>query len=67
MDAEHLYDQVREHYSTASQGGSAKHAEAIAKAFGYSDETLASIPEGSNLGLSCGNPFAIASIREVRI
>jgi arsenite methyltransferase len=31
---------------------------------GYSDEELASVPEGSNLGLGCGNPQAIAAIRE---
>src|SRR6266496_5506820 len=30
---------------------------------GYSPEEMASVPEGSNLGLGCGNPVAIASIR----
>lgn len=37
---------------------------AIAEAFGYSPEELASIPSESNMGLSCGNPTAFASIRE---
>ena len=32
------------------------------KALGYSTEELASLPEGANLGLGCGNPQAIASI-----
>jgi arsenite methyltransferase len=36
---------------------------AVAEAFGYSSEELSSIPAESNMGLSCGNPTAIASIR----
>jgi len=36
---------------------------AIAQAFGYSAEELAAIPEESNLGLSCGNPTAFASLK----
>ncbi|HEX4793968.1 MAG TPA: arsenite methyltransferase [Humisphaera sp.] len=35
----------------------------VAEAFGYSAEELASIPAGANLGLSCGNPTATATIR----
>lgn len=30
---------------------------------GYTDEELAAAPEGSNLGLGCGNPQAIASLQ----
>jgi len=30
---------------------------------GYSEDQLSSVPEGSNLGLGCGNPQAIASLR----
>ncbi len=65
MDSQKIYDQVRAHYSAASHGTSAAYGSAIAKSFGYSDEELASALEGSNLGLSCGNPLAIASVREV--
>lgn len=36
---------------------------AVAQAFGYSEEELRSIPAGANMGLSCGNPVATASIR----
>jgi ubiquinone/menaquinone biosynthesis C-methylase UbiE len=36
---------------------------AVAEAFGYSSEELTSIPAEANMGLSCGNPIAIASIR----
>jgi arsenite methyltransferase len=39
-------------------------AEAISKKIGYSDEELKSVPEGANLGLGCGNPVALASLRE---
>jgi SAM-dependent methyltransferase len=36
---------------------------AVAEAFGYTPEQLASIPAEANLGLSCGNPTAFASLR----
>ncbi len=32
-------------------------------ALGYTPEQLAAVPEGSNLGLGCGNPHAIAALR----
>jgi len=32
-------------------------------AIGYSLEALSSVPEGSNMGLGCGNPVAIASLK----
>src|SRR4030042_860686 len=36
----------------------------ISKKIGYSDEELKVVPEGSNLGLGCGNPVALASLKE---
>jgi len=36
----------------------------ISKKIGYTDEELRSIPDGANLGLGCGNPVAIASLKE---
>jgi arsenite methyltransferase len=36
---------------------------AVAKAFGYSAAELDSIPADANMGLSCGNPTATASLR----
>ncbi len=33
-------------------------------ALGYSDAEMAAVPEGADLGLGCGNPQAIASLRE---
>lgn len=35
----------------------------VAEAFGYSAEELSAIPAGANMGLSCGNPTATASLR----
>ena len=34
---------------------------AKAREVGYSDDELAAVPEGANLGLGCGDPLAIAS------
>ncbi|MFH0847617.1 MAG: arsenite methyltransferase [Chloroflexota bacterium] len=36
----------------------------LSKRIGYSDEELSSVPEGANLGLGCGNPVALASLKE---
>src|SRR5215472_8328272 len=51
--------------SVATSGLSTDHAgvRAVAEAFGYSPEELASIPSGANMGLSCGNPTATANLR----
>jgi SAM-dependent methyltransferase len=37
---------------------------AISKSVGYSDKEMKSIPDGANLGLGCGNPVAIASLKK---
>ena len=36
----------------------------ISKGLGYSDEDLAAVPEGANLGLGCGNPLAFSALKE---
>ena len=36
----------------------------ISKRIGYSDEDLQAVPEGANLGLGCGNPLALSSVKE---
>jgi len=36
----------------------------VAQAVGYSEAELTAIPDGANMGLSCGNPTAIASLGE---
>ena len=62
-----IADAVRKGYGNVAQQGLGSHNDgvrSIANAFGYSDEELGSIPAESNMGLSCGNPLAMASIRE---
>ncbi|MEK6679670.1 MAG: arsenite methyltransferase [Nitrospirota bacterium] len=39
-------------------------ADDISKSVGYSENELNTIPEGANLGLGCGNPVALASLKE---
>ena len=39
----------------------------LAKAVGYDAESLANLPDGANMGLSCGNPVAIAALQEGQI
>ncbi|MFH1550070.1 MAG: arsenite methyltransferase [Planctomycetota bacterium] len=68
---------VRESYAKVAKTGksccspdssccssSAETARKISKGMGYSDEEMASVPEGANLGLGCGNPVALASLKE---
>jgi arsenite methyltransferase len=38
-------------------------SEELARLIGYSAEELAALPEGANMGLSCGNPNALASLQ----
>lgn len=38
-------------------------AAAVAASVGYTEAQLAVMPEGANMGLSCGNPTAIASLK----
>ncbi len=47
----------------SSCGCSAVDSEKLAQQIGYSVEELAALPEGANLGLSCGNPNALAALK----
>jgi arsenite methyltransferase len=76
MDANEVRKKVRDGYGQiATSGGSCcgpsptccgsspAASEDLARVVGYSQEELAALPEGANMGLSCGNPTAIASIQ----
>ncbi|KAH7066125.1 putative ubiE/COQ5 methyltransferase [Paraphoma chrysanthemicola] len=64
MDSRAIYQQVSDRYSaTARAETSTHHVETVARAFGYSTRELASTPSESNLGLSCGNPLALANLQ----
>ncbi len=68
---------VREHYARIARqpdesccapqpscGCGSRGAAEMGKLIGYTKEDLAAVPEMANLGLGCGNPVAIASLKE---
>ena len=67
-------DTVREGYAAIATGRSAcccgggscgtNDPTRLAEAIGYTAQSLASLPDGANMGLSCGNPVAIAALKE---
>jgi len=65
---------VREGYAKVAQGSGSccgpsrgccgsSTPQSVSRAVGYSDEELATLPDGADLGLGCGNPLALASLR----
>lgn len=65
---EHIRDTVRKGYADIAQGKSgcccgSSSPDTLAAAVGYSKEELAALPEGANMGLSCGNPTALADLK----
>jgi AhpD family alkylhydroperoxidase len=74
--ADRIREQIRDSYgkiaATAASccgtkpsccGSSPVAAAELVRQIGYSAEELAALPEGSNLGLSCGNPNALAALQ----
>jgi arsenite methyltransferase len=58
-------DSTRGRTSSCCGGNSsAEAAKDISKNIGYTDADVNSVPENANLGLGCGNPIALASIKE---
>src|SRR4030043_433204 len=69
MEEEKIKKIVRKGYAKAAKragscccGGT--DPDEISKSIGYSENELSSVPEGANLGFGCGNPVAIASLKE---
>ena len=72
IDDEAVHDSVREGYAKIARetsagacgsgvsccGSSPQDSEKLAKELGYSVDELQALPEGANMGLSCGNPTA---------
>lgn len=61
-----IRERVKDRYGALARCDVGSHQEAtraVAVAFGYSPEDLASIPAEANLGVSCGNPTALASLK----
>lgn len=76
VDPENIHQSVRESYGKiALSGGSCcgsaptccgsspTASQDLAKFIGYSTEELAALPESANMGLSCGNPNALAALK----
>ncbi len=72
MKQEEIKKVVRERYASVAREGKSccstscctSVAENISRRIGYGDEEITSVPEGANLGLGCGNPLALASLKE---
>lgn len=75
MKKEEIRKTVREEYAKVAKGkGSCcetsssccgpSTAEKLSKDIGYSEEEMSAVPDGANLGLGCGNPTAMASLKE---
>ncbi len=54
----------RKNSASACCGGSDVSSEQLSALMGYSKEEFASVPEGANMGLGCGNPVALASLQD---
>jgi len=79
MKKEEVKKVVREGYAQVAKGGSSccapqnpccctpNTATDISKKIGYAEEDIQSVPEGANLGLGCGNPVAVASLKKGEI
>lgn len=79
MEEEKIKEIVREGYakiakkkgsccgSTISCCDRTNLSEEISRNIGYGEEELGSVPGGANLGLGCGNPVALASLKEGEI
>ena len=75
MNEEQIRKMVREGYAQRAQSGTSccgsssgcgcgPTVQDLSKAVGYTDADLQAVPDGANLGLGCGNPVALASLRE---
>jgi ubiquinone/menaquinone biosynthesis C-methylase UbiE len=71
MKADDVRTVVREHYGSIARGANTGCAPACcssvgtaAATLGYTADQTGAVPDGADLGLGCGNPTAIASLRD---
>ena len=79
LKAEHVKKIVRDRYAEIAKQntsccpsvkpscGCQSSVQTISKSIGYSEKELLSVPKESNLGLGCGNPIALASLKKSEI
>jgi arsenite methyltransferase len=71
MREEEIRSKVRKEYTRIARNkGSccrSSNETEVGKKMGYAEKELASVPEGANMGLGCGNPTALASLKEGEI
>jgi arsenite methyltransferase len=71
MHSNPIYTHVKDRYGDLADRTSTseqkKIEQNIAQAFGYEAAELSSIPQAANLGVSCGNPLALANLREASL
>lgn len=73
-DSRHIKKIVRDGYSKIARQGTtccstnsccgSVDAQSISKSVGYSPKEINAVPDGANLGLGCGNPVALASLKK---
>jgi SAM-dependent methyltransferase len=66
MNDKTMLDAVQQQYSAVARSGISNESagvRSVARAFGYSDADLVSLPPQANMGLSCGNPTAVAGLK----
>lgn len=58
------YGEIAKRNTSSTQQQAQIKEENVAKSFGYTADDLASLPDKTNLGLSCGNPVGLANVKE---
>lgn len=74
MDKKEIKKAVRDNYARIAKNeasfcgksscGLVQEKEILEKKIGYTDQDIQAVPEGANMGLGCGNPVALASLKE---
>ena len=64
MKEEKIRKIVRKGYGEIAKKQSSCCSSSLSKEIGYTKKELKSVPNGTNLGLGCGNPVALASLKE---
>ncbi|MGA1820080.1 MAG: arsenite methyltransferase [Thermoplasmatota archaeon] len=79
MKDDEIRKNVRDNYGRIARGEKTHHtstepsccggpsASELSGRIGYSDKEMGAVPDGANLGLGCGNPIALASLKEGEI